>query len=355
MSAENGRSPSPTEQPVGTRSLALHHRYDPGRRVVAVTGASGFLGSELIRRMEEDRRYARVLAIDIRKPGLPLTKTQFHKVDLTQPTADAAVARILKEQQADALAHLAFLSGPTHNRTWAHELEAIGTMHVLNACAACGLRKLILSSLTALYGPHPQNPNFLAEDAAPRGIPGSRFFEDKLEAERLTQRFADENPSSVVTVLRNAPILGRRARNYLSRYLALPVVPVMMGFDPLLQLLHEEDAVDALKLCVDADFPGTFNIAGDGVLPLSTILALAGKATVSVPHFLAYPLAKVLWMAQIFDVPPTFLDFMRYLCVADATRSKVALGFRPKHDIRKIVTEFAGTSLSAATAATGAR
>lgn len=342
MSDSNVQPPAPPEDLPRSRSLALHQRYDPGHRVVAVTGASTFLGTELIRRMEEDRRYARVLAIDIRRPALQLTKTQFHKVDLTQPTADA-------------LAHLAFLSRPTHNRTWAHELEAIGTMHVLNACAACGVRKVILGSLTALYGPHPQNANFLPETAAPRGIPSSRFFVDKLEAERLAQRFADENPSSVLTILRHAPILGRRARNYVSRYLSSAVVPVMMGFDPLVQLLHEEDAVDALKLCVDADFPGTFNIAGDGVLPLSTVLALAGKVALPIPHFIAQPLTRVLWLAQLSDAPPTFLDFLRYLCVADTARSHAALGFRPQRDIRRIVTEFAGTTLCAASAASDAR
>jgi UDP-glucose 4-epimerase len=128
-----------------------------------------------------------------------------------------------------------------------------------------------------------------------------------------------------------------------------------MGYDPLVQFLHEEDAVDALKLAVDADFPGTFNIAGDGVLPLSTVLALAGKVALPIPHVVAAPLARALWMAQIFDVPPSFLDFLRYLCVADAARSHAALGFRPQHDIRQIVTEFAGTKLATASAATDAR
>ena len=329
-------------QPASTNhSLVVRRRFDPDHRVVAVTGARGFLGSELVRRLEEDRRCLRVLAIDLRRPELPLHKTQFHKIDLTQPTADAELAELLKEQGADTLVHLAFLTQPTHNQTWAHELEAIGTMHVLNACAACAIRKVIVQGHTAVYGAHPNNPNFLTERHLPQGVPGSRFFSDKLEAERLTRRFADENPAAVVTVLRCAAILGRRINNYVSRFFAPPAVPVMMGYDPLVQLLHEEDAVDAFKLCVDADFDGEFNIAGEGVLPLSTVVALTGRVRIPLPYSFARPIANLLWITQILDVPPVFLDFLRFLCVVDTSRSTRVMGFMPRHDIRKIATGFA--------------
>src|SRR5262245_12037447 len=89
-------------------------RHDPDKRVVAVTGACGFVGQEALKRLEEDRRYAKVLALDIRKPGFPLDKTQFYKVDLTLPTADADVAAILEREGVDTLLHAAFLSRPTH-------------------------------------------------------------------------------------------------------------------------------------------------------------------------------------------------------------------------------------------------
>lgn len=326
--------------------LAQRRPFDPEHRVVAVTGAHSFLGSQLIQRMEDDRRYAKVLAIDIRRPEVPLSKTQFHKVDLTLPNADGEIAHILKREQVDTVVHLAFLSKPTHNSSWAHELEAIGTLHVLNACAACKVHKLVFWSLTALFGPHPANPNFLDEEHRPRGVPGSRFFSDKLEAERLARRFANENRTAVVTIVRTANILGARIHNYVSRFFAKPAVPVMLGYDPLVQLLHEDDAVDVFKLCVDEDHAGTYNVAGDGVLPLSTALALAGKVALPLPHLLAYPMAKLMWMTQVFDAPPVFLDFLRYMCVVDTDRARRELGFRPRHGIQHIVTEFAGTTLS---------
>lgn len=321
-------------------SLVARSTFDPEHRVVAVTGAHSFLGTEVIRRMEQDRRYAKVLAIDIRRPNIPLTKTQFYKVDLTLPSVDGDVAHILKREQADTLVHLAFLSKPTHNTTWAHELEAIGTMHVLNACAACRIHKVVMWSLTALYGPSPMNPNFLTEEHRLNGVPGSRFFSDKLEAERLARRFRSENPGVTVTVLRMAHILGRNIHNYVSNFVDMPVVPVMAGHDPLVQLLHEQDAVDVLKLSVDADFNADYNVAGDGVLPLSTVLALAGRVTLPIPHAMAYPLAKVMWMTQVFELPPMYLDFMRYLCVVDTARIRREMGFAPRFDIRQIIADF---------------
>jgi UDP-glucose 4-epimerase len=335
---ETGRSGA--ERSDEPSSLVTRSTFDPEHRVVAVTGAHSFLGTEVIRRMEHDRRYAKVLAIDIRRPTIPLTKTQFYKVDLTLPSADGDVAHILKREKADTLVHLAFLSKPTHNTTWAHELEAIGTMHVLNACAACRIHKFVMWSLTALYGPSPTNPNFLDEERRLQGVPGSRFFSDKLEADRLAHRFRAENPGTTVTILRMAHILGRQIHNYVSNYFALPVVPVMMGYDPLVQLLHEQDAVDVLKLAIDADFGSDYNVAGDGVLPLSTVLALAGRVALPIPHAVAYPLAKVMWMTQVFDAPPMYLDFMRYLCVVDTTRVRREMGFSPRFDVRQIVADF---------------
>lgn len=322
-------------------TLTVQRRYDPDRRVVAVTGASSFIGRELIARLEADRRYQRVVAIDVAQPAVPTQKTIFHKVDLTQPTADAEIARLLAEKGVDTLVHLAFLSRPTHNGAWAHELEAIGTLHVLNAAAACALQKVVLWSLTALYGAHPDNPAYLDETSPRRSVPESRFFGDKLEAERLTLRFAEENPATTVTVLRTAPILGRRVDNYVSRFLAQPVVPTVLGYDPLVQLLGEDDVIRAFKLVLDADYVGCFNIAGDGVLPLSTILALSGKLPLPLPYGLLIPATRLLWMGQLVEAPPVFIDFLRYSCVAETHKAMHELGFSALQDVRQVVRRFA--------------
>ncbi len=314
-------------------------------RVVAVTGACNFLGTELIKRLEEDRRYDRVIALDVRKPEIPLDKTEFHPLDLTIPTADDELATILAADDVDTLVHAAFLEYPTHASEWAHELEDIGTMHVLNACAQAKPDRLLMVSTTMVYGASPTNPNFLTEDDELKGHADSRFINDKVRAERQARRFARNNPDTRFCSLRFAPLLGPTVTNMFTRFFSRPMAPVMMGYDPLLQFVHQRDAVDALKLALDNDqVEGALNIVGSGVLPYTTVLALMGKIPVPMPHFLARSLSKALWVTQVFDSPPSFLDFLRFLCVADGSRAKQVLDFQPRYTIKRTVLDFLGVA-----------
>lgn len=312
------------------------------RRTVALTGADGFLGRNLLGLLEDDEQVGRIVALDVNNPSTAGRKTRFYSVDLTQPTVDARVAEILAAEGVDTFFHLAFLSSPTHASAWAHELESVGTMHVLNACRERPVRKFVLWSQTILYGAQPSNPNYLSEQHPLRANPESRFLRDKMEAESVVARFAQQMPGTVVTVLRLAPILGPTVRNYLTRYLGRRFVPTLAGFDPLMQLLHEVDALAAFKLALRRDAPGTFNIVGDGVLPLSALIELAGGLRVPVAHPLAYGLARSLWAAEVLEAPPPFLDYLRWLCVADGERAARELGFRPTYTTREAVLEYAG-------------
>jgi UDP-glucose 4-epimerase len=336
--------------PAKKKALVPRPAYDAEQRVVAITGAYSYIGAELIKRLERDRRYYKVLAVDVRKPTFPMHKTQFHKVDLTLPTADGDLAAIFKREGVDTVVHAAFLSSPTHATAWAHELEAIGTLHVLNAAAECQAHKVVVWSQTVVYGADPLNPNFLTEDHELRGEKSrSRYVKDKVEVERQVRRFRGENPDVVVTTLRTAATLGPHIRNFATRFFTRPVAPQLMGYDPLMQFVHERDVVDAFARAVDADFPGEFNIVGDGVLPYSTILAMMGKVSLPMPHFLAKPISRALWAAQIFDSPPNWLDFLRFLCVADGGKAERVMGFQPRYDIKGVINDFLGVGAVAPT------
>ncbi len=314
-------------------------------RVVAVTGACTYLGGELLRRLEEDPRYAKVLALDIRPPALaPGGKVEFIKVDLTQPTVDAELATLLQRYHVDTFVHGAFLSHPTHAAEWAHELEDVGTMHVLNACAGVAPRRLVMISTTLVYGAHAKNPNFLTEDAELRGHRDSRFVNDKVRAERQVQRFAREHPEVEVCVLRFAPILGPTISNMYTRFFSRPVAPVMMGHDPLMQFVHEQDAAFALARAVESRATGAFNIVGKGVLPYTTVLALLGRVPVPMPQIVARQLTKILWATQLVGSPPSFLDFLLYLCVADGAKARrePSLNFSPRLSIKRTILDFLG-------------
>jgi UDP-glucose 4-epimerase len=212
----------------------------------------------------------------------------------------------------------------------------------LNAARHVSVRKLVLWSQTLLYGAHPTNPNFLGERHPLRADPDEPYFADKIAAERVLDSFGAKSKSTLVTVLRTAPILGPTVKNYVTRYLEQRVAPTLLGFDPLWQFVHEVDAIAAFKLAIDRDFPGTFNIVGDGVLRLSTILRLSGRTAIPVAHPLAPPMLGALWAAQLAAFPPSFLPYLRYLCVADGTKAARVMGFRPVYSTREALLDYIG-------------
>jgi UDP-glucose 4-epimerase len=139
-----------------------------------------------------------------------------------------------------------------------------------------------------------------------------------------------------------APVLGPTVENAFTRYLARRFVPTMMGFDPLVQFLHESDAIAALHLATVRDAPGTFNVVGDGVLALSTVIKLAGRVALPIPHPLAETLTGAGWAAQVSDVPPTFLKYLRFVCVADGAKARAGLGFTAAYTSREALLDFVG-------------
>jgi UDP-glucose 4-epimerase len=328
---------------------ALHQSSSPmrkraarGGRCIAVTGANTFLGRNIVGVLEEDESVRRIVVIDVKNPNTSGAKTAFYECDLTQPAVESRVAEILHAEQVDALAHLAFAASPMQATAWAHELESVGTMHVLAACRKHRLRRLVVCSTVLVYGPQPTNPNFLNEDHPLNGLHGAPFVEDKIDVEQQVRKFADEQRGCCVTVLRMAPILGPTIRNYVVRWLSRRLVPTVMGHDPLIQFLHEVDAVAALKLALDRDVEGAFNIVGEGVLPISTVVRLAGRLGMPIPYPLFKRLAGLLWVAQLSEAPPAFVAALRYLCVADGTRARSLLGFRPVYSSRDAVLDFEG-------------
>jgi UDP-glucose 4-epimerase len=318
----------------------------PARRVIAVTGATTFLGGELLRHLDEDPSIGRILALGPRPPALaPTGKIEHITVDLTRPTVDGQLADLLARNAVHTVVHAAFLSHPTHAVDWAHELEDVGTMHVLNACARAQPRRLVAVSSTLVYGAHPRNPNYIAEDTelrASRAPHPTRFVVDKLRADLQTQRFAREHPETATCILRFAPVLGPSVSNLMTALLSRPAAPVMMGHDPLLQFVHELDAAWALAVAVDAAATGAFNIVGKGVLPYTTVLALLGRVPVPVPQLLARPLAAALWATQLASAPPGLLDYLLYTCVADGSRARRELGFSPRFSIKRTLLDFLG-------------
>jgi UDP-glucose 4-epimerase len=313
-----------------------------GQGSVAITGASSFIGRNLLRRLLESGEERTILVADVQKPPIEDKRIRYFRVDFTEPTADATLAGILKKEACDTVVHTAFLNNPTHDHTYAHELEVIGTMHLLHALSESHVRKLVVSGSTMTYGANSSNPNFLTEERKPGANQRDRYLRDRVEVDREVARFARKNPDTIVTMLRTCWIMGPTVSNYVTRFFSRWVVPTLLGYDPLLQFVYEDDALDAFQKVVAHDVPGVYNIVGRGVLPLSTLLKLAGKPHVPIAHVVAYPMAEALWLAQAAEAPGAFLDYLRYLWVADGDKARVEMGFEPKYSTKEAWMAFVG-------------
>ena len=287
--------------------------------VVAVTGLGTFLGRRLVERLLSSAR-VRVVGLDHRRPFRVDERVRFHRVDLTEPTADSRLADVLRRERVDAVVHTAFRVEPTPDLEMDHELETIGSLHVMNACSAAKIRRLVVASSTMLYGPRPDNPNFLTESHPLRGHPEAHTVMNRVEVEDLLADWRNGHPDTEVTVLRPCWVFGPTYWDHVVRYFSLPVVPMVMGYDPLVQVLHEDDLLFAFEQATLAPHPGVFNLVGSGVLPLSTLLRLGGKRVLSLPSPLLYRMAYYPSQGQTGDPPAAFYDYLRYLWVADGRR-----------------------------------
>ena len=304
-------------------------------RSLAITGLDTFVGVRLVERLLREPEQPRIVGIDLRVPRRLEGRIEFARIDLTEPTADSAVAEVLTKNACDAVVHAAFFARAFSDRSYAHELEVIGSLHVMNAAAAAGVRKLVVMSSAEVYGPHPDNPNFLTEEHPLRSQAHAHAVQDRVEMEGLLRVFAQRHPDMVVTLLRPCWVLGPSQFSAVTRHFEPKRVTTLMGFDPLMQFLHEEDLLDAVELALTRDAPGPFNLAGDGALPLTTLIRLAGKRTLPIPHPLLYRLGYLESVRRTGDSPEAFYDYLRYLWVLDTARARSELGFRPEYTTKE--------------------
>ncbi len=307
-----------------------------------VVGAHTVLGRLLIQALEADEDVEEFFVIDLHAPeNSNSKKTKFIQLDLIAPGADSLLASELKRIGAKTLIHCALKDNPSLNWVYAHELEVIGTMNIVSAAKAAKIRKFILCSSTSIYGASPKNPNYILESQGPAKSASAHFVKDKIEAEKQVIKLFSEAPEISCTVLRFCLVVGPRSSNYFIDLLKRPLVPSLLGYDPLMQFIHEEDALHALLLALRSDHRGEFNIVGKGVIPLSYALRLAKKTKIPLLSPIAYPSIQFLWNLQMVAVPGQLLDYLRFLWVADGSKAKQIMNFEAQKTSKEAFLDFA--------------
>ena len=310
---------------------------DEGRRV-AVTGASGYVGSRLVDSLEAEGEVEMVLAMDVRPPARSLgAKATFIQQDVSVP-----FPRTFASHEIDTVVHLAYVLRQGRNREANRRVNVGGTANLLDACGEAGVRKIVYLSSTSVYGAHPDNPAFLTEDSPARPARGFQYSEDKVRSEALVEAFAAERPDTVATILRCCPVMGPNADNFIARAFLKPFLVKVRGSDPGMQFIHEDDLIGCIMRCVLDDAPGLYNVAGEGAIRWSEMAAMLGRRMLSLPAWLLYPATDAAWKLRLqSDSPSIGLDFIRYAWAVSTEKIKRELGFEFRHSSREAWEAFA--------------
>lgn len=311
-----------------------------GARVVLVTGVSHTLARRFARLLAAEPDVARVVGVDAVPPRGDLGAVDFVRADIRNPV----ISKVIAGRQVDTVVHLGVQSDsvPAGGRASAKEHNVIGTMQLLAACQqASGVERLVVRSAAAVYGSSSRDPAMFVEDMGAQRPPRHGFAKDVGEVEDYVRGFARRRPDVAVTLLRPEHLLGAPATSPLTQYLRLPVVPTPLGFDARLQVLHPTDLLAALRHAALAGVPGTFNVAGEGVVMLSQALRRLRRRSVPVPVATLDRVGTALRHLGLPGPPRDLADYLTFGRAVDTTRMRSVLGFEPQHTTASALADLA--------------
>ncbi|GGL43016.1 NAD-dependent epimerase/dehydratase family protein [Phycicoccus endophyticus] len=308
-------------------------------RVVLVTGVSRYLGGLLARRIAAEPGVERVVGVDVIPPPHDIGGVEFVRADIRNPM----IGRVIESAGVETVVHMNVIATPTFvgGRTPQKEINVIGTMQLLAACQRSStVRRLVVKSSGAVYGSSSGDPAMFTEDMGPRAHPRGGFGKDSLEVEGYVRGFARRRPDTEILLLRFANVVGPRIRTSLTDHLSLPVIPVPFGYDARMQLVHEEDAIDALVLASTGSVTGVVNVAGDGVVTVLQAAALLGRPVLPLPLGSAGAVGGLTRRLRLADVSPDLMSFLAFGRGMDTTRMRRDLRFEPAYTTREALEAF---------------
>jgi len=314
--------------PRGRASSTTTPAVRDDRSLVLVTGASGGLGRLLCKRLH--RSHA-VIAVDHRPfPDRP-KDVEHHRLDLRRKSA----YDVLKKKRPHAIVHMGVFHNPQSDEAYHASLEV--TSQLLRFAEATRVQKLVLLSTANLYGPSATSSGFLTEEAPLLAAGRSPEVRDLIAIDMMVQSFFWKRPEIETVILRPVHIVGPHLKNAPSKYLRLKRIPSMLGFDPMVQLIHETDAADAIIASLKQGVRGVFNVVGPGQAPLSRLIRVTGHPQLPVPGPLFEAVLERMFQFRMTNFPATELDHLRYSCLVDGTRAVSALGVSPRRGLKETV------------------
>ncbi len=295
--------------------------------ITGIAGAQGMLVAQHL--LTSSTGKFEVFGVD-RKPW-PGRPREIHMTvaDVRQRKFDDVIRRA----KPDAIIHLASIRHFRANAATRHQINVVGTKKLIEFALQHGVGQIIINSSSYVYGALPENPYYMDESfplSVSQTYPDVR---DLAEMDMVATSSLWRHPEVAIAVMRPVNVLGQRVRNAIGKYLRRELVPTVIGFNPMMQFVHENDFAQAFVLAVQNKLRGAFNIAGPGAVPLHAAIEAIGGTALPIPDILLRTVVQRFFRWGLYPFPPGAIDFAKYQCTLDDSRFREATGYEPQHSL----------------------
>jgi len=294
---------------------------------ILATGVSGHLAPIVCDLLAE--KGADVVGVDVRPlpPGRAFPG-EFYTIRYTQ----RRIAEVFRRHKPKVLIHMGRIRGTdVQSSSYRYNQNVLGTKHLLDLCLKHDVKRVVVLSTFHVYGAHQHNPIGLKEDSPLRASQIFPQLSDAVELDHAATSYLWRYRRIETVVVRPCNIVGPSLNNMISRLLRLRNVPTLLGYDPMMQFVHERDCARAIQLAVESDKWGVFNVGGEGAVPYTAAIRLAGGRPVPIPHVVAYPLVGSLSRMRLV-FPKHLMDYFRYPTVISDESFRDTFGYAPHYD-----------------------
>lgn len=301
------------------------------KKSVLVTGATGYLGSQLIEQLHKNEQSDyQIVALDIREVNAKdqLDGVIYYKEDIRSER----VNHIIKQHQVDTVVHLAAIVAPskTMTREFLEEVEVGGTRNVLDACVKHNVQRFIVTSSGAAYGYYEDNPDWITESEPIRGNYEFPYSYHKRLVEEMLEEYRNNHPSLQQTIFRVGTILGKTTNNQITNMFKMKRQIRVNGADSPFVFIWDQDLVGILQQAISSSKTGIYNVAGDGALKIDEIAKLTRNKILNLPAWLIKGALFLLNKVGVSPYGPEQVRFLQYRPVLLNTKLKHEFGYQPK-------------------------
>lgn len=292
-------------------------------RRVLITGIAGGLARRAATMLHE--RGYEIVGVDYRPHEVLSFPAQLYRANYNK----TKIEDIFRRHPPSIVLHLGRVGNLKQNIDKRFDLNVVGSRKVMDLSVRYGARRLVVLSTFHIYGAHPHNHIPIYEDEPLRAGPEFPQIADAIQLDNQAITWTYQHPELMTAILRPTNVVGPDISNAMSTFLRQPRAPVVMGFDPMTQFVHQEDLAEALVRMAESSARGVFNVAGPHPIPWRTALETLGVQTVPVPSTVAYTYLKLAGLVTR-TFPPYLVNFFKYPCVISTKKIEQTLGWSPR-------------------------